>query len=67
MDSKHSLFRRGVLVFAGLAILTGIEYAIAVLTQLYFLLVIAALVKAGLVAWYYMHIRRVFSTSGESE
>lgn len=67
MDAKRIQLRRGVLVFIALAVLTGIEYAVAVSTRAYYLLVLAALIKAGLVAWYYMHIRSVFSGSGDHE
>ena len=67
MEKKHKQFRQGVMVFVGLAVLTALEFAIAVLTGIYFLLVLTALLKAGLVAWYYMHIRKVFTTSGEHE
>jgi len=67
MEHKALELRRGVLVFVALAVLTAVEYAIAVFTGIYLLLAVTALGKAGLVVWYYMHIKRVFSTSGDHE
>jgi heme/copper-type cytochrome/quinol oxidase subunit 4 len=66
MDKKRNDLKRGVIVFAGLAALTAVEFALAVLTSLYGLLLVTALIKAGLVIWYYMHIRKVF-VPGEAE
>ena len=55
---------RGVLVFAVLAVLTAIEYVIAISGLPVIILIVLALFKAGLVLVYFMHIGRVFS-SGE--
>jgi len=49
-------------VWAGLAILTAVEYFYALLFKDYFALLVAglvslALVKAGMVGWYFMHLK----------
>jgi len=62
MDNKKSAaLREGVLVFLVLAVLTAIEYVIGVSVGTTWLLLLAV-VKAVLVATYYMHIRRVLSS-----
>ena len=53
---------RGVVVFIALAILTAIEYVLAITGMPVILLVILAVFKAGLVLYYFMHIARLFST-----
>ena len=55
-------------IFVGLAIMTGIEYliAIALNINLFFLAQIAIL-KAGLIAVYFMHIGRAFERPEEHE
>jgi len=50
----------GLLVFIFLAILTGIEFGIAILLNFWQLLLLVALIKAGLVMYYYMHIYKLF-------
>ena len=55
--------RRGVIVFVALALLTLAEYGVAVgLDGNVPLLTVVALIKAGLIVWYYMHIKHVFNT-----
>jgi cytochrome c oxidase subunit 3 len=49
-----------VLVFGLLAVLTAIEFTFALLLNLWGVLILIALVKAGLVGYYYMHISRLF-------
>ncbi len=56
---KPSALRQGVIIFIYLAILTALEYFVAVAMDLVPLLVVIALVKAGLVLYYYMHIYRL--------
>lgn len=51
----------GLLVFIFLAILTGIEFGIAILLNFWQLLLLVALIKAGLVFYYYMHIYKLFA------
>lgn len=57
--------KRGVKVFIALAVLTAIEYVFGVLEWPAITLWIVALLKAGLVLWYFMHLPRVFSSGGD--
>jgi cytochrome c oxidase subunit 3 len=60
MEQHHNeRLKLGVSIFVLLAIFTAIEFAIAILIQSLFLLLVVALIKAGLVAYYYMHIYRL--------
>ena len=63
-EEKGTLLRRGVLVFVGLAILTGVEFWVAVggLIAPLPLLAVVAIGKTVLIAEYYMHLRNVFQT-----
>jgi heme/copper-type cytochrome/quinol oxidase subunit 4 len=61
---KLSEKNRGVVVFIALAILTAIEYVLAITGMPVIILVVLALLKAALVLNYFMHIGRLFS-SGE--
>jgi|UniRef100_A0A7C4KI76 caa(3)-type oxidase subunit IV len=65
--SRPDELRRGVLVFVFLAILTAIEYFIGTHELPSILLWVIALVKAGLVIWYFMHLKRAFREEGEHE
>jgi heme/copper-type cytochrome/quinol oxidase subunit 4 len=56
---KKDLLRQGIIVFAALAGLTILEFIVAHY-DLFALIWILLLIKAGLVLWYYMHIYRVF-------
>jgi cytochrome c oxidase subunit 3 len=56
---KSSALGQGVLVFIYLAVLTALEFLVAVSFAAVSILVVVALVKAGLVAYYYMHIYRL--------
>ncbi len=62
--TKHSgsLFQ-GVVIFILLSFLTLAEYFVAITSQAFFLLTLIALIKAGLVLYYYMHIYKL----GEEE
>lgn len=64
--SKAERFRLGLTVFIALLIVTAIEYLIAVLIPhaLTYLLV-AALIKAGLIAYYFMHIAHLWHLEEE--
>jgi heme/copper-type cytochrome/quinol oxidase subunit 4 len=59
-NKKSAALREGVLIFIVLAVLTAIEYFIGINIGTAWLLVLA-LVKAALVVYYYMHIRRLSS------
>jgi cytochrome c oxidase subunit 3 len=50
---------QGVLIFVYLAVLTGLEFFIAISFQSVPLLVVVALVKAALVVYYYMHVYKL--------
>ncbi len=56
---KTSALNQGVVIFIYLAVLTGLEFGLAVALPSVILLGAVALVKAGLVAYYYMHIYKV--------
>ena len=58
--NKASAYRLGIYVFGMLGILTAAEYGIAVFINQLFLLALVAIIKAGLVLYYYMHIYRLF-------
>ena len=53
-----SLFQ-GIVIFIFLAFLTLVEFAVAVTNQSLLLLAILALIKVGLVVYYYMHIYKL--------
>ena len=61
--TKEAELGRGVMIFILLAVLTGIEYGIAITTQAWGALIALAFVKALLVLQFFMHVSRV--TSGE--
>ncbi len=66
-QDKSTAMRQGVLIFVYLGILTVLEYFIAVAFDAVPLLVVVALVKAGLVMYYYMHIYRLSEDDGSDE
>lgn len=62
-----SAVRTGWVIFLALALLTLIEYIIAISLEANLPIIIAiAVVKAGLIAYYFMHIVRAWS-GGEEE
>jgi cytochrome c oxidase subunit 4 len=62
-DKKAAAYRQGLMVFIGLAILTIGEFFVSQATDgsATFLFIIA-LVKAGLIANFFMHIYRLWRT-----
>jgi heme/copper-type cytochrome/quinol oxidase subunit 4 len=60
---KSAELRQGVYVFAGLLVLTVIEYFLGAIEDagagINVLLWLVALIKGGLVLWYFMHVIRV--------
>jgi caa(3)-type oxidase subunit IV len=69
MEEKHKASKQqelvqGIGVFAVLAVLTAIEYFLGTAAAPSALLWIIALMKAGLVLWYFMHVKRAFSNEG---
>lgn len=61
---KKMELRRGVIVFVALAVLTVIEYFLGTHAAPTIFLWLIALLKAGLVIWFYMHIQRAFREEG---
>jgi heme/copper-type cytochrome/quinol oxidase subunit 4 len=64
---KSAELKRGILVFVALAVLTAVEYFLGVLeggTAIIVLLWLIALIKGGLVLWFFMHLPRVFGSEG---
>jgi cytochrome c oxidase subunit 4 len=62
LASRRAAYRLGVYVLIALAVLTALEFVIAVVLNgsIGFLFVIA-LAKAGLILQYYMHLNKVWS------
>lgn len=56
---KKTALNQGVIIFIFLAVLTALEFFIAIAMQAVPLLGFVALVKAGLVMYYYMHIYKL--------
>ena len=56
---KKSALSQGVVIFIYLAVLTALEFGLALLLPNVVLLAVVALVKAALVAYYYMHIYKL--------
>jgi len=56
---KKSALNQGVTIFIYLAVLTVLEYGLAIALPNVILLAVVALIKAGLVAYYYMHIYKL--------
>jgi len=61
---KNSALLQGILIFVYLAVLTALEYFVAIAMDAVPLLVVVAIVKAGLVFYYYMHIYRLNDEDG---
>src|ERR1044071_1360447 len=58
-QDKSSMLNQGVFIFVYLGLLTLIEFGIAITFKSTVLLVVIALVKAVMVAYYYMHIYKL--------
>ncbi|MFZ5882021.1 MAG: cytochrome c oxidase subunit 3 [Chloroflexota bacterium] len=66
-QDKSTAMSQGVLIFIYLGVLTALEFFIAVAFENVPLLVLVALVKAGLVIYYYMHIYRLNEDDGADQ
>jgi cytochrome c oxidase subunit 3 len=64
-DNNAGVFRQGLIIFIFLAVLTGLEFFIAIAIGAVSLLAVVALIKVGLVLYYYMHIYKLNQDSGE--
>ncbi|MEZ4870355.1 MAG: hypothetical protein R3C14_53995 [Caldilineaceae bacterium] len=62
--TKAAAFRLSLMVALGLAVLTGIEYAIALFHAGAAVLLLLGLLKAYFVVNFYMHISRLWATEG---
>ncbi len=70
METSHRTrrLRTGWLVFAGLAVLTAIEYVLSLsLRPNTPYLAVTALVKAGLIVAYFMHVAQLWRAEGGHE
>lgn len=56
---KSSAFRQGVVIFVYLAVLTVMEYFVAVTFNAVSILAVVAVIKVALVMYYYMHIYKL--------
>jgi cytochrome c oxidase subunit 3 len=65
LQDKSSAFRQGVVIFIYLAVLTALEYFVAITFGAVPILVLVALIKAALVMYYYMHIYKLNEDSDE--
>jgi cytochrome c oxidase subunit IV len=59
-DGKKAAMRRGNLVLLILALLTIVEFGIALYMDSTVLLLIMALLKAAVVVWVFMHVFRLW-------
>ena len=66
-QDKKFMLGQGVVIFVYLAILTGLEFLVAISFDSVPLLVVVALVKAALVAYYYMHVYKLNLESESDE
>jgi amino acid transporter len=62
-QTKGAAFRQGIVVALILALLTVIEYYVALALPSAALLFLLALVKSALVVYFFMHISRVWSSN----
>jgi len=60
LSPKPSELQLGFMVFVTLAVLTAAEFSFAIFLNVWPLLALVALLKGGLVMYYYMHIARLF-------
>lgn len=64
LDKRSAAYRVGILVLIGLAVLTAVEYMLAINWSSVVLLLLIGLFKAGLIVQYFMHVTRVWSEEG---
>lgn len=60
LAGRRAAYLRGLVVFIGLAVLTLVEFGIAIWTGSVIFLFLIALLKAGLILQYYMHLGKVW-------
>ncbi len=64
---KADILRQGMTVFIFLAVLTALEFFIAIAIGAIVLLVAVAVIKVGLIVYYYMHIYKLNVDAGEDK
>jgi len=64
-SNKSEVLRQGAIIFVFLAVLTWLEFFIAIEIGAVLLLVVVALIKMALVLYYYMHIYKLNQDAGE--
>lgn len=64
-DNKAGVLRQGFIIFVFLAVLTALEFFVAIAIGAVELLAAVAVIKVGLVIYYYMHIRKLTQESGQ--
>jgi cytochrome c oxidase subunit 3 len=64
-QDKSSAYAQGLVIFVYLAVLTALEYSVAVTFNAVSILVVVALIKAALVMYYYMHIYKLNEDSAD--
>jgi hypothetical protein len=64
LAKRSAAYRLGVMVLIGLAILTSVEYGIAITLSSVVALVIIGLFKAGLIIQYFMHVSSLWAEEG---
>ena len=63
--NKADVLRQGMIIFIFLAVLTALEFFIAIAIGVILLLAVIAATKVALVAYYYMHIYKLNQEAGE--
>lgn len=67
LAKRPSGFQTGLVVFIFLAVLTAVEFGFALYLNVWPLLALIAVLKAGLVFYYYMHIMRLFEAEKDPD
>lgn len=65
LNNKAAVLNQGVVIFIFLAVLTALEFFVAIAIGAVLLLVVLAIVKVGLVIYYYMHISKLNVDAGD--
>lgn len=63
-ESKQQELMQGVGIFLVLAVLTVVEYFLGTRAPVPLIMWLIALLKAGLVLWFFMHVKRAFRDEG---
>lgn len=65
LNNKSDVLRQGIVVFIFLAVLTALEFFVAIEIGAVVILIVMALFKVGLVIYYYMHIYKLAQDAGD--